>query len=46
MTLVTWIAIGVCGPGALFVLGWFVVDLLRLRRRHRALHDPDQREGR
>lgn len=35
MTLVTWIAVAVCGPGALAVFLWFLADLLRLHRRHR-----------
>lgn len=36
MNFVTWMAIAICGPGALFVLAWFLRDMLRLRREHRA----------
>ncbi len=32
MTWATWLAIAICGPGALFVFAWFVRDLLRMRR--------------
>lgn len=30
MTLVTWLAIGVLGPGALGIFVWFLRDLRRL----------------
>jgi len=40
MNAVTWIAIAICGPGALFVFGWFLRDLLRLRRGHRDRRQP------
>jgi hypothetical protein len=33
VTLATWLAIAVAGPGALFVFGWFLYDVLRMRRR-------------
>ncbi len=35
MTIATWIAVAVCGPGAFAVFIWFLADLLRLRLRHR-----------
>lgn len=40
MTLATWLAIAVAGPGALFVLGWFLRDVVRLRRR--PPHQPER----
>lgn len=44
MTIATWIAVAVCGPGAFAVFVWFLADLLRLRLRHRrrARGDADQ----
>ena len=33
MTLATWIAIAIAGPGSLFVLAWFLRDVVRMRRR-------------
>lgn len=42
MNFATWLAILICGPGALFVFGWFLRDLLSLRRRHRDQRSPPQ----
>lgn len=39
MTLATWIAIGIAGPGALLVFCWFLRDAVRLRRRGPARKD-------
>lgn len=40
MNFVTWLAIVICGPGALFVFGWFLRDLLHLRRDHSDRGEP------
>lgn len=40
MTLATWIAIAIAGPGALGVFVWFLRDLLRPRPPH-AERKPD-----
>lgn len=33
MSFATWCAIAIAGPGALFVLAWFLRDAARMRRR-------------
>lgn len=39
MTLATWIALAIAGPGSLFVLLWFLRDVTRMRRRPPAQTD-------
>jgi hypothetical protein len=45
VTWATWLAIAICGPGALFVFAWFLCDLLRLRRLRRGPPPRDRTEN-